>query len=216
GRRRSRRTARRRSAGSRPPERRLRAAPTASSRPCPARGRPRRAGPGTRARRAPSRLRRRSAPGRPGPPAPPSTCSFAGDSMRSPTRLRKDRGIRGGPPGLTRVVKHASRLLPALLASLLLVSCASGGSRKPDSGLGTRVLDCTVVNREHDASGSGSGSAARGTGSYYIVFQTREGQATSTYRFEVTRQQYQRYQEGDRVKLTLNNNILVNIQPIND
>ena len=52
-----------------------------------------------------------------------------------------------------------------------------------------------------------------GTGSYFMVFQTREGQANATYRLEVTRQQYQRFQEGDRVRVTLNNNILVNIQP---
>jgi hypothetical protein len=111
-------------------------------------------------------------------------------------------------------VKTAPRLLSALLASLILVSCASSGAKKPDTGLGTRVLDCVVVSREHDASGSGSGSAYRGgTGSYYFVFRTREGQATSTYRFEVTRQQYQRFEEGDRGKVTLNNNILVNIQP---
>lgn len=112
-------------------------------------------------------------------------------------------------------MKKASPLLSTLLAGLVLVSCSSsGGSKKPDTGLGTRVLECVVVNREHDASGSSSGTArGSGTGSYFMVFQTREGQANATYRLEVTRQQYQRFQEGDRVRLTLNNNILVNIQP---
>jgi hypothetical protein len=110
-------------------------------------------------------------------------------------------------------VKAAPRILSALLASLVLASCASSGTKKTDAGLGTRVLDCVVASREHDASGSGSGTYRGGTGSYYIVFRTHEGQATATYRFEVTRQQYQRFEEGDRVKVTLNNNILVNIQP---
>ena len=108
-----------------------------------------------------------------------------------------------------------ARLLSGLLAAFLMVSCSSsaGGTKKADTGLGTRVLDCTIVSREHDTSGSGR-AGSRGTGSYYLVFQTREGQATSTYRLEVTRQQYQRYQDGDRVKITLNNNILIDIQPI--
>jgi hypothetical protein len=69
-----------------------------------------------------------------------------------------------------------------------------------------------VVGREHDTSG-GSASAYRGTGNYYLVFEAHEGQATSRYRLEVTRQQFQRYQDGDRVKITLNNNILMDIRP---
>jgi hypothetical protein len=95
---------------------------------------------------------------------------------------------------------------------LLLSGACASSAKKPDSGLGTRVLECVVSEHEHDSSGS-SASAYRGTGSYYIVFEAREGQATSRYRLEVTRQQYQRFQDGDRVKITLNNNILTNIQP---
>ncbi|HKD16777.1 MAG TPA: hypothetical protein VKG23_02825 [Thermoanaerobaculia bacterium] len=113
-------------------------------------------------------------------------------------------------------MKRRSRFLAVLLAAGLAAAagCASS-SKKSDPALGTRQLDCLVVQHEHDSGGS-SGSGLRASPGYYIVFQTHEGQATSTYRLEVTRQQFIRFQDGDRVKLTLNNNILVNIQPIND
>ena len=90
--------------------------------------------------------------------------------------------------------------------------------RLQEIGSGPRdaSLDCVVLQHEHDSGGS-SGSGLRGaTGGYYIVFEAHEGQATSTYRYEVTRQQFIRFQDGDRVQLTLNNNILLNIQPNND
>jgi hypothetical protein len=114
-------------------------------------------------------------------------------------------------------MKRRSRFLAAILAATLAAAagCASG-SKKSDPALGTRRLDCVVLQHEHDSSGS-SGSGLRGaTGGYYIVFEAHEGQATSTYRYEVTRQQFIRFQDGDRVQLTLNNNILLNIQPNND
>ena len=114
-------------------------------------------------------------------------------------------------------MKQRSRFFAAVLAAGLFAGagCASS-SKKSDPALGTRVLDCVVVQHDHDSGGS-SGSGMRGaSGGYYIVFQTHEGQATSTYRLEVSRQQFVRFQDGDRVKLTLNNNILVNIQPNND
>ncbi len=99
----------------------------------------------------------------------------------------------------------------ALLSGCVLAACASG-PKKSDPGLGTRVLTCVVVERDHDSPGT-NGASYRGTGNYYLVFETREGQATSRYRLEVTRQQWQRFQEGDRVKITLNNNILMDIRP---
>lgn len=105
------------------------------------------------------------------------------------------------------------RTLPAaaLLSCLVLAACAGGSGKKSDPGLGTRTLDCVVAGREHDSPGS-NGASYKGTGNYYLVFETREGQATSRYRLEVTRQQYMRYEEGARVKITLNNNILVDIR----
>lgn len=109
-----------------------------------------------------------------------------------------------------------TRIASVLFAVLLAAACASTPKRS-DPGLGTRVLECMVESHEHDSSGSGTSSYRNsGTGLYYIVFEAREGQATSRYRLEVTRQQYQRYQDGDRVKITLNNDILVNIQPVSD
>ncbi|HTR04682.1 MAG TPA: hypothetical protein VMN82_15960 [Thermoanaerobaculia bacterium] len=114
-------------------------------------------------------------------------------------------------------MKRVLLAAPALLVAALTAACASGGAKAKDPGLGRRTLDCVVVQREHDAAGSSASSyRGSGTGSYYMVFETREGQATSRYRLEVTRQQYQRFEEGDRVKITLDNNILVNVQPNND
>jgi hypothetical protein len=112
-------------------------------------------------------------------------------------------------------MKRASLRVSAVVAAaaLVLTFCSSSPPKKSDSGLGTRVLVCVVDSREHDAGSSTSSYRGGGTGDYYMTFVTREGQATSRYRLPVTRQQYQRFQEGDRVRITLNNNILTNIQP---
>ncbi|HWZ86742.1 MAG TPA: hypothetical protein VN032_11100 [Thermoanaerobaculia bacterium] len=100
-----------------------------------------------------------------------------------------------------------------LLFCLGLVACASGSAKKPDTGLGMRLLDCVVVDREHDSPGA-NGSSYRGNGNYYLVFEAKEGQATSRYRLEVTRQQYVRFEDGAHVRITLTNNILTDIRPI--
>jgi hypothetical protein len=100
------------------------------------------------------------------------------------------------------------------LSAVVLVSCllmASCATSKKDAGLGTRTLECVIEEKGRE--GPSSASGYRGAGNYYMVFEAREGQATSRYRFEVTQQQWQRYQEGQRVKITLNNNILVDIRP---
>jgi hypothetical protein len=104
---------------------------------------------------------------------------------------------------------------PVLLAVLLcLPACSSSAPKKADPGLGIRTLDCIVEAREHDSGSSSSSYRGGGTGDYYMVFVTHEGQATARYRLPVSRQQYQRFQEGDRVRITLNNNILTNIQTV--
>ena len=103
----------------------------------------------------------------------------------------------------------------ALVLAFALEACSST-PKKTDPGLGTRTLDCIVESREHESGSSSSSYRGGGTGDYYMVFVTREGQATSRYRLPVTRAQYQRFQEGDRVRITLNNNILMNIQPAAD
>jgi hypothetical protein len=102
-------------------------------------------------------------------------------------------------------------ILP-LLVVLLASACASGKGRK-DSGLGVRVLECVVVEREREGPGQGGASYA-GTGNYYMVFETREGEATARYRLQVTRQQWFRFTEGSRVRITLSNNILQDIRPL--
>jgi len=103
---------------------------------------------------------------------------------------------------------------PVLLAvALVLPACSSSAPKKTDSALGVRTLECVVETREHDSGSSSSSYRGGGTGDYYMTFVTREGQATSRYRLPVTQRQYQRFQEGDRVRITLNNNILTNIQP---
>lgn len=109
-------------------------------------------------------------------------------------------------------MKRAILSAATLLLALALEACSSA-PKKTDPGLGTRTLECVVEAREHESGSSSSSYRGGGTGDYYMVFVTREGQATSRYRLPVTRQQYQRYQEGDRVRITLNNNILMNVQP---
>ncbi len=106
-----------------------------------------------------------------------------------------------------------SRAAVALLvfAALTLSSCSSGGRRK-DPGLGVRTLDCLVVEREREAPGQ-NGARYDGTGNFYLIFETREGEATARYRFQVTRQQWFRFVEGSRVRITLNNNILQDVRP---
>ena len=105
-----------------------------------------------------------------------------------------------------------------LLSTLLVGACASSSSgaastapaAKKDAGVGTRILECVIEEKGTENPSTASGY--RTGGNYYMVFEAREGQATSRYRLEVTRQQWQRFQEGQRVKITLNNNILTDIR----
>jgi hypothetical protein len=83
-----------------------------------------------------------------------------------------------------------------------------------DPSLGVRVLDAVVVERSSAPSGSGGVGAYSGTGNYYMVFETHEGDATARYRLEVNRTQWFRFQEGAHVRITLNNNILQDIRSL--
>jgi len=125
---------------------------------------------------------------------------------------------RRNPPrraAVSRVMKRLRCAAPVLLAALLVLpACSSSAPKKTDTGLGVRTLDCVIEAREHDSGSSSSSYRGGGTGDYYMTFVTREGQATARYRLPVTQRQYQRFQEGDRVRITLNNNILTNIQPV--
>jgi len=103
-------------------------------------------------------------------------------------------------------------LAATLIAASLLAACASGG--KKDPGLGLRTLDCVVVERGEGGPSSGSGRGYASSGNYWMVFETKEGEATSRYQLEVTRTQWFRFPEGSRVRITLNNNILTDIRSI--
>lgn len=98
-----------------------------------------------------------------------------------------------------------------LLVAVSLSPACAGRSARKDRGLGLRVLDCVVVEREHEPPGTGGASYA-GTGNYYLVFEAREGQATARYRLQVNRTQWFRFAEGSRVRITLNNNILTDVR----
>jgi hypothetical protein len=107
----------------------------------------------------------------------------------------------------------------ALLSShVLLAACASqsGGAGKAPTakskseGTGSKVLSGVVVEREREAPEASSFS---GTGTYYLIFEVRDGDATARYRYQVTYQQWFRYPEGSPVRITLRNNFLQDIRP---
>ena len=92
--------------------------------------------------------------------------------------------------------KHALGVALAIFAALVASACASS----KDPMLGHKALEATVVERRYDAPGT-SGASYRGSGNYYLVFEAREGEATSRYTFQVTQSQYQRFQEGANVRI---------------
>ena len=117
-----------------------------------------------------------------------------------------------------RKTRRLVAVLLLVLGAAGLTACSSGSSSsapksapKKNSGEGVRVLECVVVERGQGAPSRSSGYSSGET--YYLVFETKEGEATARYQYEVTRQQWFRYPEGSRVRVTLNNNILQNIQP---
>ena len=118
---------------------------------------------------------------------------------------------------MRKTMRLAAALL-LVLGAVGLTACSSGSSsaapksapKKKDSGAGVRILEAVVVERSQGVSAPSRTTSGE---TYYLVFETKEGDATARYQFEVTRQQWFRYKEGDRVRVTLNNNILQNIQP---
>jgi hypothetical protein len=95
-----------------------------------------------------------------------------------------------------------------LVSTLLLLACASKGG----SGTGIKILEGVVVEREHDTPGTG-GAGFQGTGNYYLVFEVQDGAAMARYRYQVSYQQWFRFPEGTRVRITINNNFLQDIRP---
>lgn len=96
--------------------------------------------------------------------------------------------------------------LVSLVSFMAVLACSSGAAKKPDKGGGFRTLDAVVVEREAQPSGY------QGTMTYTMGFEARDGDATAHLRFEVTKNQYMRFQEGTRVKLFLADNRLRDIK----
>jgi hypothetical protein len=94
----------------------------------------------------------------------------------------------------------------ALVSLAAMLACASGSAKKPDKGGGFRVLEAVVVEREAKAGGY------QGTMIYTMGFEARDGEATAHLRYEVTKDQYFRYQEGAHVRLYLADNRLRDIK----
>ena len=107
------------------------------------------------------------------------------------------------------------RSLLALLVPVLLVAgaCASTSSKGSQTGKGFKVLDAVVTQRIFAAPGS-PGTTISGNGSWFLELEAQEGTATAHYRFQVSRDQYNRFQEGQRVRLTLSNEELRDIRPM--
>ncbi len=97
--------------------------------------------------------------------------------------------------------------IASVVCCAALYACSSGSTsaKKPDSGGGIRVLEAVVVEREKQTSYSG-------TLSYYMGFEAKDGEATAHMRYEVTRDQFMRYQEGSHVRLYLSDDRLRDIK----
>ena len=106
-------------------------------------------------------------------------------------------------------------LAAALVASMSCASSKPSGTPSPSqAGKGFRVLEAVVSGRQYDPPGS-PGTTMGGSGSYSLDFEAKDGEATVHYHFPVTRDQYNRYHEGDRVMLYLGDNDLRDIRPVN-
>ena len=100
--------------------------------------------------------------------------------------------------------------LPALF---VLGSCASTSPKGSQTGKGFKVLEAVVTQRIYAPPGS-PGTTMAGNGSWFLELEAQDGTATAHYRFQVSREQYNRFQEGQRVRLTLSNEELRDIRPM--
>jgi hypothetical protein len=104
--------------------------------------------------------------------------------------------------------------IAAVLAVVVVAAIGAGcASSSNDPFAGSKYLDATVVERQYDPPGTGGASYA-GTGNYYLLFEAREGDATTHYQFPVNHQQYLRFQEGAHVQLVIVDNNLREIRPL--
>ena len=109
-------------------------------------------------------------------------------------------------------MSRSRRVRQAFLALAIGATLACASTPKK-AGTGFRTLEATVVERHYDPPGSGGASFA-GSGNYYLVFEAKDGEATATYRFEVTKMQYSRYVEGSHVQIVLEDNELRDLRPL--
>jgi hypothetical protein len=102
-----------------------------------------------------------------------------------------------------------------VLVAALSMACATGAKSASPSkaGKGSRVLDAVVVDRIFEPPGSG-GTRSRGSGSWFLVFEAKDGEASVHYQFPVTHQQYNRFAEGAHVQLVMSDDELREIRPI--
>jgi hypothetical protein len=102
-------------------------------------------------------------------------------------------------------------LLAALLAA---AGCASSkaSSNPSRAGKGFRTLEATVMARQFNPPGS-PGTTMGGSGTWILDFEAKDGEATVHYRFEVSRNDYNRYHEGDSVLLVMADDQLREIRP---
>jgi hypothetical protein len=110
-------------------------------------------------------------------------------------------------------VRPGRRVLLAVGVAGMLAALAACASTPKKPGTGYRTLEATVVERHYDPPGSGGASFA-GSGNYYLVLEARDAEATATYRFEVTKMQYNRYVEGSHVQIVLADNELKDLRPL--
>jgi hypothetical protein len=112
--------------------------------------------------------------------------------------------------GCRRLMRTVLVLLPLLAGA----GCASGkpSNNPSQAGKGFRVVEAIVVERIFEPPGS-AGTSLAGAGSWSLGFEAKDGEATVHYRFPVTRDQYNRYQEGDRVQLVMADDRLREIRP---
>jgi hypothetical protein len=104
-----------------------------------------------------------------------------------------------------------------LAAVCVLAACSSGKKATVQSAAkrGFRVLDAVVTARIYDPPGS-PGTTIAGNGNWFLEFEAMDGDATAHYRFPVNRNQYNRYQEGQRVQLVMADDELREIRPVSN
>jgi len=101
------------------------------------------------------------------------------------------------------------RILTAVGFLFILTAGLTGCATTTGPVPGQRVLDAVVVAREFEPARGvrvdpwGAAHGSEGTGSWYLVFEAHDGDATARYRLPVTQQEYMLFQEGTDAQITL-------------